>query len=98
VSPSLLDRHGSNVKSSFISTFSAEHREKTTQLTSRKQLSSSTFLDLEESKAQFAAQRKPSRKEMEYLPHANQAVVMQLGRARSVRNIEDPKFKSMQVI
>jgi hypothetical protein len=46
VSPSPLDRYGSNVKSSFISTYSPEHREQTTQLTSRKQLSSSTFYDL----------------------------------------------------
>jgi hypothetical protein len=72
VSPSLLDRHGSNVKSSFISQYSPEHREKTTQFTSRKHLSSSTFLDLEDSKAKFAGQRKPTRKEIEYLPHANQ--------------------------
>ena len=63
VSPSLLEGHGFNVKSSFISQYSPEHKERTTQLTSRKQLSSSTFLDLEESKAKFAAYRKPTRKE-----------------------------------
>lgn len=63
MSPSLLEQHGFNIKSSFISQYSPEHRDKTTHLTSRKQLSSSTFLDLEESKAKFAAHRKPTRKE-----------------------------------
>jgi hypothetical protein len=72
VSPSLLEQHAFNIKSSFISQYSPEHKEKTTQLTSRKQLSSSTFLDLEESKAKFTGHRKLSRKETEYLPHAEQ--------------------------
>ena len=61
VSPSLNDQKP-NTKSSFISQNSPESKEKVSlHLNSRKQLSSSTFLDLEDSKQKAQPDRKVSK-------------------------------------